>query len=366
MLSEDYSVHFADKIQKFKELWAQTLAQDLPKISLFPSPQLDIRDKADFICSYDFDKNEHTIGFYNPESKVLEDIKEYALFTKNLQTLYTLFREFAPRVKKGSVRIRVSPQNKKGLWLDFANTDVRDLLSEKTQLQKLLKIFDIIEIGQKRKILDPNSFKLIEPKPYPWFETYIEQKPIPLYCNVASFTQTGFAPNKVLVSAIETIIENLNIQTWFEACSGSGNFTLPLANKSQKVIATELDDHAIENVQETLTQLQKNADYKNLNTQIEFHSMNIHKESAQLLDLLNRCDGIFVDPPRSGLQDFTNMIAAVKQKPQCFLYVSCYYQSMISDIQKLASLGYKPVSVTAVDQFPFSDHCEWITLLKLK
>ena len=53
-------------------------------------------------------------------------------------------------IRIGSVRLRVSPHEPKaGLWLDFANTDIKNLLVEKTILHKLSKNF-FIEVSKTK------------------------------------------------------------------------------------------------------------------------------------------------------------------------------------------------------------------------
>ncbi len=371
--SSNYQDHLHAKLQNFKDLAKDTLNIDLDPQCITPT-SYNFRSKADFIVEQ-IPHGSMNAGFYTKYSdklsKTLLDIKRCPLFSDSLQELYTQFRSHIPQIKKGSVRIRVSPSKKgtsseqKGIWLDFSNEDIRNLLDEKKTLKQLLRVFDVIEIGQKRKVLNPDTLKLNEAQAYPWFETYVQDRPVPLFTNIASFTQTGFESNRLLVAEVDKILKKINVSVWFEACSGSGNFTLPLANSSKKVIATEIDVQAFENMNRTLAYLKDATQFSHIPAKIVQKTLNIHKESSKLLELLSECDGVFVDPPRSGLQDFITALEKVSKKPQSVIYVSCHSESFLNDAKKLIQIGYTLKELIGVDQFPFSKHCEWVSLFEI-
>ena len=199
--------------------------------------------------------------------------------------------------------------------------------------------------------------------------------------NVGSFSQTGFKTNKILIENLIKTLSDLNNkphlavvkndpiedsneigtyedQKWVELCSGSGNLTFPLLSIFKNVIATELDENAIESLRST-------ADTLNLSDRLHIERINIHKPSEQLQNLLSNTDGVLADPPRSGLQGFLEVISKIKKEnlPKNFIYVSCFAETLISDIKVLTELGYTPKKIIGVDQFPHSTHCEWIVRL---
>lgn len=325
------------------------------------------------------------IGFYQKDSKDILDIEECPLSSPELAAVYKQVREITFPIKKGSLRLRVSPDNKSGLWIDFANEDIKYLLDEKTVLTKLSKIFDVIEIGQKRKKLSfiNEQFKLTEPEQNIWFETYNKDlKPVHLKMNVGSFSQTGFTTNKALIEkllvTLKTInhdqqIDLLNINTqdkhikndldgtkksnhkWLELCSGSGNLTIPLISSVGKVIATELDENAITSLKSTIESL-------GLVDSLQVERINIHKPSERLKVLLSGVTGVLADPPRSGLQGFLDIISQFNKKdlPKNFIYISCFADTLVDDLKTLKNIGYSVSKIVGIDQFPHSTHCEWL------
>src|SRR5207248_3100271 len=144
---------------------------------------------------------EMRLGLYGMGSREVVDLQECPMMTEPLENWFKEFHKRAPPIKKGSVRLRVSPQGERGVWLDFANQDVKKLFDEKTYLQWLSENA-FVEIGQRRKALvwRDGQPKLVDPVLKPWFETYdANLQAIPLYGPVGGFSQTGFAANRELV-----------------------------------------------------------------------------------------------------------------------------------------------------------------------
>jgi 23S rRNA (uracil1939-C5)-methyltransferase len=86
-----------------------------------------------------------------------------------------------------------------------------------------------------------------------------------------------------------------------------------------------------------------------------------------LLKLLNDgeyFDVIVVDPPRTGL-DSKFIDAIIKSNAKRVIYVSCNPATLAKNIDKLSD-KYQVKQIIPLDLFPFTSHCESITLLTLK
>ena len=66
-----------------------------------------------------------------------------------------------------------------------------------------------------------------------------------------------------------------------------------------------------------------------------------------------------LDPPRSGLG---LALKEFLEHPTCshIVYVSCNFKSMKHDMEQLFQAGYKLKTIKGIDQFPKSNHCEWV------
>lgn len=254
--------------------------------------------------------------------------------------------DLPPVVRRGSIRLRVSPEGRRGIWLDFANLDIKALLDERLWLERLLQTA-AVEIGQKRKRLavKEGALKLVDPILEPWFETYTPAA-VPLRCAVGSFTQPGFAANRALVTSVARMVEETGARRWLELGAGIGNFTVALAGRGHSVIALEIEGLAVE----ALT-----LNTQNLKERVRVLPGDFRR--PRFLDQAAGCDGILCDPPRSGLGPFIDALSQVKEARH-LVYVSCFLESFLNDALALKAQGYELSAIEIVDQFPQSPHFE--------
>ncbi len=149
-----------------------------------------------------------------------------------------------------------------------------------------------------------------------------------------------------------------------ELYCGAGNFTIPLASRFRKVLATEISKSAIRAAEENMV--------LNGVENITFVRMSA-EEFTQALDGVREfrrmkavaLDGyefktLFVDPPRSGMDKTTCHFAS---RFESILYISCNPQTLLVDLQRLGDV-YTVVSMALFDQFPYTNHLEMGVLLK--
>ena len=98
--------------------------------------------------------------------------------------------------------------------------------------------------------------------------------------------------------------------------------------------------------------------------------LTIHRGDFQkkILKDFSEFDGILANPPRSGLMGFLDPLLELQenQRPQFFIYMSCFPESMAVDLAKLKLCGYVMKECALLDQFPQSTHYEVLTLLERK
>ncbi|HEX4925046.1 MAG TPA: rRNA adenine N-6-methyltransferase family protein [Bdellovibrionales bacterium] len=258
--------------------------------------------------------------------------------------------DLPPQIKRGSVRLRVAPSGARGIWLDFANLDVKALLDEATWLKRLYGE-SAVEIGQKRKrlVMKDGSLRLADPVLEPWFETYTPQ-PVPLLCAIGSFTQPGFAANRVLVGRVAELAEKSGVRSWLELGAGIGNFTVALAGRGHSVVALEMDGLAVQALQ---------ANTKSLGERVRVLAGDYRR--PKFLEHAGDCEGLLCDPPRSGLGPFLNALSQLP-RARTFIYVSCFLDSFLTDCRALKAAGYELRAAEIVDQFPQSPHFETVAL----
>lgn len=289
---------------------------------------------------FDFTIIDGKMGLFNADRKFIE-IEKCLQLTVETQKAFDVLKNYRFPIRKGSVRLRVSPENQWGLWLDFSNIDIKNLLLEKKLLIELSKHF-FIEVGQKKKCLDPKSFqsdqiKLHDPIPKNWYRALHH----PLSCYVGSFTQPGWEVSDLLV---ETIL-NWSPQNskFIEYGSGIGQFTIPLLYQGNHGVIYETDLLALTCLQD--------------NTKKFSDRLQINPKEIQIQDY----DFALVNPPRSGLLGFCENLR--NSHIEKIIYISCFPDSLQKDISIL-NTDYEIKEICIVDQFPQTHHYETCVLLQ--
>jgi 23S rRNA (uracil1939-C5)-methyltransferase len=299
----------------------------------------------------DFTMENGNRGLYSHIEKKIVDLPICLQLSQPLQSALQKFRELKPPVQKGSFRIRVSPQNEIGFWLDFSNEDIKQLLESRDYLENLQKI-GFVEIGQRHKVLyqkPTGELGLGQPEFHKWSETRFQNKTIPLLSTVASFTQPSHISNSWITSKIEYWCELIRAENILEFGSGIGNLSFPaLVNKNSKLTALEYDGISFQ-------ALEKNVQTLGLENRVTLHKGDYRKNSS--IDLA-QFDLLLLNPARNGVGDLLNQKLSSKN----IIYMSCYPESLALDTQNLNNQGYSLQELIIVDQFPQTHHMEVLSL----
>lgn len=317
-----------------------------PTISYFSPPPG--RDRVDLIFSGG------KYGFYQKQEKSVFEIQECPQMSADLFAFFSDLKQIPLPIKKGSLRLRVSANSgagpRRGLWLDFAHTDIQWLFEEKKTLHQLLDLA-FVEVGQRKKKLewDGDRFRLKDPEFHPWTRTWIKDNAYPLDSLVGHFSQTSDRANQMIIERLEFSLTQTTAQRWTEFGSGNGNLTLPLAGRNRVVTALEYDSLALQGLQHTL------ARQPQLQERIQLIAGNF--QSQMKADFSNT-EGLLLNPPRSGVQKFLDPLINRLEKPQDLIYMSCFLDSFCKDGLLIQELCYKLSSLEIIDQFPETPHFE--------
>ncbi len=172
-----------------------------------------------------------------------------------------------------------------------------------------------------------------------------------------------YQPNKFLltkmINRVELYIEQP--KDLLELYCGVGTFTLQLANKFNRIFATESNRESIKCLDKAIAINKLTNIYKSrlsaeeldeaFNGRIFFRMRDIDLKEFNFSHVL-------VDPPRSGLTDeVINLISKFKN----IIYISCNGETYLKDIKKLRSHKIKKIEI--FDQFPNTRHMEVVSLL---
>ncbi|ARU89867.1 tRNA (uridine(54)-C5)-methyltransferase TrmA [Pseudomonas sp. M30-35] len=180
-----------------------------------------------------------------------------------------------------------------------------------------------------------------------------------------AFTQpNGTVNQKMLNWAFAALGERQD--DLLELYCGNGNFTLPLATRVRKVLATEISkssvyaalanlaDNKVDNV--TLVRLSAEELTEALNEVRPFRRL-------AGIDLKSYEFGtVFVDPPRAGMDPDTCELC---RRFERILYISCNPQTLAENIEQLSDT-HRVERCAVFDQFPYTHHMESGVLLVRK
>jgi tRNA (uracil-5-)-methyltransferase len=215
-------------------------------------------------------------------------------------------------------------------------------------LQKRLGIYII---GRSRKQ------KLILSQDYITEKLQIEGREYRYLHIENSFTQPNPRVNEQMIEWSLRQLEGIGGDL-LELYCGAGNFTIPFATKFDRVLATEISKASIYAAKQNMV-------LNNVHN-IEFVRLSA-EEFTQAMDhvrVFKRMEGIalegyhlktlFVDPPRSGLDEAA---VAFASRFDHLLYISCNPETLLRDLEAL-SLTHTIDDMAAFDQFPYTYHLE--------
>ena len=178
----------------------------------------------------------------------------------------------------------------------------------------------------------------------------------------SAFIQPNKGVNEKMISWAMNAVQNA--EDMLEMYCGHGNFTIPLASKFRRVLATEISKSSIANAL-------KNCERNGIGN-IKFLRMSAEElmsafsgeRGFRRLEGVNLADFTFshvlVDPPRAGLE--ASVINFIKNYEN-IVYISCNPQTLYENLKEL-SLTHKATKFAMFDQFANTNHIECGVVLK--
>ena len=146
-------------------------------------------------------------------------------------------------------------------------------------------------------------------------------------------------------------------ETIFDLYCGIGTIGICASKKVKKIYGIETVPQAIEDAKE-------NAKENNIEN-AEYIVGDVETKLPELIKEKNITpDVVFIDPPRKGCKK-TAIDTILSVSPKKIVYVSCNPPTLARDL-KIFKEKYEIEKVIPVDMFPFTGHCEVISVLKLK
>jgi 23S rRNA (uracil1939-C5)-methyltransferase len=179
---------------------------------------------------------------------------------------------------------------------------------------------------------------------------YLPQFGLRMAFHPTDFTQVNGELNRDMIARALEMLDPQKDEAILDLFCGLGNFTLPLATRSGRVVGVEGSDEMVRRGTE-------NARSNGLDN-VEFHAANLCVDFGSSTWAAHRYDKILLDPPRSGALEIIPVIAAMRARK--ILYISCNPATLARDAGELVKHGYRLARAGVMDMFPHTSHVESI------
>ena len=339
--------------EKLKNLQLLLSGYNLPKLKVYKSPIRNFRMRAEFRIWHE-DNIAHYAMNYPGENKVylvdnypigsiqIKKVMKPLLKMINMNDLlkYRLF----------TIEFLSSQQNELLVTLIYHKALNSKWIKAAESIREKLKI-NIIGRSRKQKLVVGESYisEILRVNN----KTYYFQ--IPENC----FSQPNTSVNKKIISWIENIIpSHVKSKDALELYCGIGNFTMMLSKKFRWILATEVSKLSLATAKiNQLKNKASNIQFARLSSNETYQAMTGFRQFRRLKDIdlkKYEFEYIFVDPPRSGLDDQT--LSLVKHFNN-IIYISCNPKTLEKNLNYLLKT-HQIKSLAAFDQFPWTNHLE--------
>jgi len=344
---EGYEAQLGEKIKGTQKLFVPFT--DI-EYDVFLSPHEGFRFRSEFKIYHD--NGDIYYAMYNKEKRLFK-IDECLIVNSEIQKLFTPLLQ---QVKKLNIAHKL-------FAVEFLSTTTKEMIitliyhrkldeewekSAKTLLQEL-QVEGIIGRSRKQKIVIEKD-RVVE-------DFSVNEKIYKFVYIENSFTQPNPYTNRSMLQWVSDQSRNIDGDL-LELYCGAGNFTLILSEHFERVLATEISKTSI-------AAARKNCEINDI-TNIEFIRMSSEDfvQASNKVREFNRLkeidlesytfSSVFVDPPRSGLDDTTRDLAS---KFENILYISCNPETLARDVEYFKNT-HKIVAMAFFDQFAYTPHLE--------
>ncbi|MGL5110556.1 MAG: tRNA (uridine(54)-C5)-methyltransferase TrmA [Vibrio ordalii] len=359
---QHYQQQLAEKTERLTQMFAQ---YNMPQLEVFESPEQHYRMRAEFRVWHEGDDLYYIM--FNQETREKYRVDQFPAASRLINDLMPLLVD----ALKGSDSLR-----HKLFQVDFLSTlsgEVlvsllyhRQLDEEWITQAKALKQrlndegFNLNLIGRARKMKVVLDRDFVIEKLNVHGQSYIYQQV------ENSFTQpNGTVAQKMLEWAVDCTQESQG--DLLELYCGNGNFSLALAKNFERVLATELAKPSVDSAQYNIAANKiDNVQIIRMSAEEFTQAMEGQREFRRLqqagVDLKSyRCNTIFVDPPRSGMDiDTCKMVQGYER----IVYISCNPETLKENLDTLCET-HKVTRFALFDQFPYTHHMEAGVMLEL-
>lgn len=321
----------------------QKIAPEVKIEAMMSGEQWHYRRRARLSVQYVATTKQIKLGFRQKQSNQLVEISQCPVLVPALSALLPaltqLLQQWQQPRKLGHIEL-VAADNGVALFLRHLGA-LNAVDAEKLQLfgqQYQLMLF----VSEQEQQVSAWT----EARPYYYIGA------LKLFFDIRDFIQVNQQINERMVQTALHWLDPQADDQILDLFCGMGNFTLPLAQQSKRVVG-------IEGVAQMVEKARYNAQQNGI-TNALFHQADLSAPFANQNWAQEKFNKILLDPPRSGAAFVLNHL--IELQAEKILYVSCNPATLVRDAKILVENGYHLEKSAMIDMFPQTGHLESITL----
>ncbi|WP_305371315.1 tRNA (uridine(54)-C5)-methyltransferase TrmA [Photobacterium leiognathi] len=359
----DYQQQLDEKAERIQNIFADF---DTPELEVFASPAEHYRMRAEFRVWHEGEDLFYIM--FNQETREKYRVDQFPAASRLINDLMPMLVDAIKPIK--ALRHKL-------FQVDFLSTLSGEILvsmlyhrqlddewtAEAKQLKQRLNDegFKLNIIGRARKM------KIVLDQDYVIEQLKVNDRTLTYKQVENSFTQpNGEVAQKMLEWAVDCTQDSEG--DLLELYCGNGNFSLALAQNFERVLATELAKPSVDSAQYNIAVNNiDNVQIIRMSAEDFTDAMEGKREFRRLkdqnVDLQSyNCNTIFVDPPRSGMDEGT---CRMVQGYDRIMYISCNPDTLKENLDILCET-HRITRFALFDQFPYTHHMEAGVLLERK
>ena len=299
------------------------------------------------------------VGFHERSSSYVADMHSCAILPKHVSDMIDPLRELVSTltIRQRLPQIDVAVDGHGRTALVFRNLEP---LGEGDE-EKLLAFGDQYGADIWLQPKGPDSAAPIRPELENALGLYLSEFDVRIAFKPTDFTQVNHALNETMVSRAVRLLRLTPESRVVDFFCGLGNFTLPLARRSARVIGLEGSEGLV-------SRAKAGAAENGLADKTDFVARNLFTWSEQDWDAIWKkmggIDRLLLDPPREGAQAVCQVLAATDKRPERVVYVSCNPATLARDCAILQHQGgWRLLEAGVMNMFPHTGHVESMAVL---
>lgn len=343
--------HIPIKMQR--QIKQQALIRQLKKIApeieieaMISGEQWHYRRRARLSVQYVATTKQIKLGFRQKQSNQLVEISQCPVLMPELSALLPpltqLLQQWQQPRKLGHIEL-VAADNGVALFLRHLGA-LNAVDAEKLQL-----------FGQQHRLMLFVSEQEQQVSAWTEDKPYYQSGTLKLFFDIRDFIQVNRQINDKMVQTALNWLDPQADDQILDLFCGMGNFTLPLAQQSKRVVG-------IEGVAQMVEKARYNAQQNGI-TNALFHQADLSAPFANQIWAQEKFNKILLDPPRSGAAFVLNHL--IELQAEKIFYVSCNPATLVRDAKILVENGYHLEKSAMIDMFPQTGHLESITLFSI-